>query len=83
MMSGIKGIKRCKRRYYPPAKPGQKPPKSWATYSYGWAADVIDQKDTEMSIALAKSGVMARIMAVAENCAMRGDDFFTKDVNGE
>ena len=83
MMTTIPGIKRCKRRYHPAAKPGQKRPKSWATYSYGWAANVIDQKDAEMSIALDKPGVMARVIAVAQNRRRYGDDFFTKDSNGE
>jgi hypothetical protein len=83
MMTTIPGIKRCKRRYHPPAKPGEKRPKTWATYSYGWAADVIDQKDAEMAIALAKTGVMARVFAVARNMGWYGDDFFTKDSQGE
>ena len=83
MMTTISGIKRCKRRFHPATKPGEKRPKSWATYSYGWAANVIDQKDAEMARALAKTGVMDRVIAVGRNMRWYGDDFFTKDSNGE
>jgi len=83
MMSTIKGIKRCKSRFRPAAKPGQKRQKSWATYSYGWAVNVIDQKDADMSIALAKHGVMDRALRVARDMQAKGDDYFTKDSQGE